>query len=530
MGSFNTTVARLSAARVQRLLLWLLLITLPASVQAQFHYTTENGEITITRYDCSNGPAVIPSSIDGLPVTTIGDLAFYFCTGLTSVTIPDSVTTIGDYAFYFCTSMTNVAIPNSVTNLAEAAFSYCTGLTHVTIPNSVTSIGDDAFYFCTSLNGIEVEALNPVYGSLDGVLFDKDRTTLLQYPAVKAGSYTLPNSVTHVRDRAFSLCTGLTRVTVPNSVTNVGHLAFNGCTSLITIEVEALNPVYVSLDGVLFDKGQFTLLQYPEGKAGSYAVPNSVTNLAEGAFSYCTGLTSVTIPNSLTTIGDYAFDGCTGLTRMTIPNSVTTIGRNAFYGCTGLTSVPIPNRVATIGIYSFYNCKSLTRVTVPNSVTNIGYFAFYGCAGLTNVTIPNSVTTIGDYAFDGCTGLTSVNFEGNAPLAGLNMFSGDENLTVYRLPGTTGWSETFADRPTAVWLLPYPVILSSGPGFGAAVNGFGFMISWATNAAVVVETSPNLPQPVWTPMSTNVLTAGTSQFTDPLWIAHPARLYRIVPQ
>jgi len=197
-----------------RPLLLLLLLTLPAVVQAQFNYTTNNGTITITGYSGPGGAVVIPSTINGLPVTRIGDFAFYYC---------------------------------------------------------------------TSLGAITVDALNSVYSSEDGVLFNKSQTLLIQCPGGKAGSYTIPNSVTNIEDGAFFSCTSLASVTIPNSVTSIGNEAFHYCTSLSAITVDALNSVYSSEDGVLFNKSQTLLIQCPEGKAGSYTIPNSVTSIGNDA-------------------------------------------------------------------------------------------------------------------------------------------------------------------------------------------------------------------------------------------------------
>jgi len=191
-------------------------------------------------------------------------------------------------------------------------------------------------------------------------------------------------------------------------VTFISGGAFSGCTGLTNIDVDDGNTVYSSVDGVLFNKTQNTLLLCPRGKQGAYSIPNSVTTIGRSAFQFCTGLTSVAIPNSVTSIELYAFSSCTGLTSVTIPNSVTSIGISAFSGCTSLTSVEIPNSMTSIGQSAFSGCTSLTSVTIPNSVTSIGYGAFSGCTSLTSVTIPNSVHSIGDYAFSGCTSLTSV--------------------------------------------------------------------------------------------------------------------------
>ncbi|MHC1765213.1 MAG: leucine-rich repeat domain-containing protein [Verrucomicrobiia bacterium] len=139
--------------RLLPLLMLLLLMMLPTGVQAQFIYTINNGAITITGYTGPGGAVIIPDTINGLPVNSIGDNAFSFCSSLTSVTIPNSVTSIGDYAFQNCYSLTSVTIPSSVTSIGDYVFQYCYRLTSVTIPNGVTSIGDNAFYFCALLSG-----------------------------------------------------------------------------------------------------------------------------------------------------------------------------------------------------------------------------------------------------------------------------------------------------------------------------------------------------------------------------------------
>ena len=377
---------------------------------------SSDNKVTIT--DCkesASGAITIPSEIDGKPVTSIGNGAFWGCTGLTSITIPNSVTSIGGEAFRGCTGLTSITIPNSVTSIGDYAFYKCTGLTSITIPNSVTSIGDLAFEDCTGLTSINVASDNNYYSSNNGVLFNKKKTALIRYPEGKSQtSYTIPNSVTRIGYGAFRGCTGLTSITIPNSVTSIASWAFDGCTGLTSINVASGNNYYSDNNGVLFNKKKTELIRYPEGKSQtSYTIPDSVTSIGNWAFDGCTGLTSITIPNSVTSIGAHAFDGCTGLTSITIPNSVTSIGYMAFYSCTGLTSIAIPNSVTSIGNWAFFECTGLTSITIPNSVTSIGDGAFNSCTGLTSITIPDSVTSIGDLAFNGCTGLKDVYYTGS---------------------------------------------------------------------------------------------------------------------
>jgi hypothetical protein len=258
----------------------------------------------------------------------------------------------------------------------------------------------------------------------------------------------------------------------------------------------------------------------------SVTIPDSVDRIGDHVFYRCTSFTSVTTPNRVSTIGRQAFSYCRSLTNVTIPNSVKSIGDWAFTYCIGLTNATIPNSVSSIGGGTFFYCTRLTSVTIPNGVTTIGPQAFLHC-GLTNVTIPNSVTSIGDAAFSVCTSLAGVYFEGNTPVTSFSTFDGDLNSTIYYLSGTAGWGLTLANRPTALWSRPNPLILENGPSFGVQTSGFGFVISWATNISVVVEACTNLANPIWSPVGTNTLTDGSSYFSDPQWANYPTRLYRV---
>ena len=361
-------------------------------------YAVEGGYLTfdkktgtVTDCDSSVTKANIPHTIKGVTVTSIGDQAFYNCTSLTSVTIPDSVTSIGDRAFRYCISLTSVTIPDSVTSIGEEAFYGCWDLTRLTIPGSVTSIDKDAFCFCSSLTSV-----------------------------------TIPDSVTSIGDSAFYGCESLTSVTIPDSVTSIGSCAFYGCASLTSVTIP---DSVTSIGGSAF---------YGCTSLTSVTIPDSVTSIGDYAFYGCESLTSVAIPGSVTSIGWSAFYGCASLTSVTIPDSVTSIGGSAFYGCTSLTSVTIPDSVTSIGDYAFYGCESLTSVAIPGSVTSIGWSAFYGCASLTSVTIPDSVTSIGNCAFASCTSLTGIWVaEGNSHYA--NDASGvlfnKDKTTLVQCPG-----------------------------------------------------------------------------------------------
>lgn len=393
---------------------------LKADQFGDFTYESSGSAITITAYTGLGGSVIVPQSIVGLPVTTIGDYAFA-STGLTSVTLPNSVTHIGLAAFYDCTALTSVSLPSSVSLIGESAFGACLGLTSVTLPG-VTSIGIFAFADCTGLTSV-----------------------------------TLPNTLTNLGAVAFFECTGLTNVTIPRSVTSIGTSPFSSCTALTAIMVDPLNLFFSSADGVLFDKTQDMLIQYPGGKEGSYTPPDSVTIIGETAFYGCAELTSITLP-SVTIIGQLAFQECTGLTSVTLPNSLTSIGEQAFI-LTGLTSIAIPSSVTNIDGQTFAHTK-LTSVTLPNSITHLGHRMFRRCLELTTVILPESLTSIEDLIFQdnsesGVEAVTGVYFKGNAPTnVGTEAFRGANNATVYYRAGTTGWGSTFAGRPTALWVVP----------------------------------------------------------------------------
>jgi hypothetical protein len=412
------------------LILPLLVTTLQAASVNDLTFTLNGDGTEYSVQDCdqnASGSLEIPSTFDGLPVTSIGYMAFWNCSSLTSVTIPDSFTSIGDRAFGGCTGLTSIEIGSSVISIGDYAFLNCYSLTSIAIPGSVTSIEDYLFYNCTSLTSI-----------------------------------TIPNSVNSIGYSAFSNCSGLTSITIPASVTSIGDSAFSnsGLTSItIPDSVTSIGEeVFRSCSGLT-----------------SITIPESVTSIGYQAFAYCTSLTSINIPSSVTSISPAAFDGCNALsitlnnasldlysvgsglynrvTNIIIPEGTTEIALRAFFRCRLVTSITIPDSVTSIGASAFADCTSLTSINIPGSVSSIGSSAFYNCSGLTSVTIPDSVNSIGNYALAYCSGLTSVIFEGDAPTFGTDLFTESGSVTVYYNSNYSGWSSTVAGR-TAVRIDP----------------------------------------------------------------------------
>ena len=419
-------------------------------------------------------------------ITSIEKQTFCGCTGLTKIEIPNSVTSIGEDAFWGCTGLTSMEIPNSVTSIGGSAFYGCKGLTSIEIPNNVTSIGEGAFEVCTKLESINVNRDNTVYSSEDGILFNKNKTSLIKYPEGKLDKteYKIPDSVTSIISRAFNECTGLTRIEIPDSVTSIGERAFFGCTGLTSIEI-----------------------------------PNNVTNIGKLVFYRCKALTRIEIPDSVTSISERAFDGCKGLTSIEIPNSVTSIGDSAFRECTVLTiytyedaeavinyatqnSIPykiikgkwdisatssdnvtailsdngtltisgtgnmkdfessgenvvpwdktkvknviIEQGVNNIGKRAFYQCTNLTSIEISNSVTSIGSYAFDGCIGLTSIKIPDGVVSIDSFTFIGCTKLTSIEIPNSVITIRDFAFRECTGLTSIEIPSSVEWISPMA--------------------------------------------------------------------------------------
>lgn len=370
-----------------------LLVSAVGSFAQDYNYMTNDGAVKIIRYLGDDEAVVIPESIGGLPVVSIGELAFEHNGNLKSAIIPDTVRNIERGAFSN-SGLTNIIISGGVTNIANEAFRSCTNLQVVVIPDSVVSVGDFAFDICSGLNSAVigsgvVNIGTRAFGYCNG----------LRYLAI-------PDSVNAIGEDAFYSCKNLTNILLGTGVTSIGQHAFYDCSSLSGIDVSAGNFKYSSIEGVLFDKTGAVLICCPGGKMGGYAVPLGVASIGDEAFSGCAGLTDVVLPDTVTDIGFNAFQSCIGLTEFAIPDSVTNLINAIFWGCTGLTNATVGNGITSLE-WTFSGCTNLKSAVIGSNVTSM-YGTFGGCSGLTDVVIPDSATNVGDNAFSGCTSLADI--------------------------------------------------------------------------------------------------------------------------
>lgn len=439
-------------------------VTLVTPVPVIAEISGKCGENVTWMYE--NGALTISGTGDMWDYIRMNEAPWYeYHDTIKTAVIQAGVTSIGNWAFWDCNNLVYIDIPLSVLSIGERSFYKCYSLTTVKISRAVENIATNAFYYCSKLSRIDVDVNNAYYSSINGNLYNKNKTTLIQYATGKNDrSFEVPNNVTSIDDQAFCGCSELISVIIPDSVASIGYWSFRDCSGLTSINVDENNKKYCSDNGVLFNKNMTTLIQYPPAKANSeYVIPDSVMSIEDSAFFKCTELTSITIPNSVTSIGGSAFYGCTGLASVNISNSVTSINDSAFYGCTGLTSVIIPDSVKTISFFSFAFCSKLEFVEI-GSGTNRMEYAFYHCKKIKNIYVnsnnivyssldgslynkqktilfkyasgrqdkffetPSSVTDISDDAFSDSYNLEVLQISDNVKYVGTGAFRGCKEL------------------------------------------------------------------------------------------------------
>ena len=426
-----------------------------------FYFDETTG--TITKYIGSATNVEIPSTINGINVTTIGDNAFNSCTSLTSIEISEGVTSIGEYAFVDCTSLASVKIPSSVTSINEgafcrcsalksveilnglktigdSAFSDCTALTDITIPDSVTTICETAFSDCTALTSIELpDNIKTIQfktfmncKSLASVKLPKNLTSIEEGAFANCKllkDIEIPNGVTQILDGAFKACESLEEITIPNSVTSIGRGVFIDCTSLKSITIPSSITVsnfndIVFLECTNLDTIYVCNSSFDKSNSSKFKISNDGT-LPENIFyfdettgtitGYAGSATNVEIPSTInsinvTTIGKDAFRDCTFIESIQFPEGLTSFSESSFYGCTSLTEIHLPDSLIYTGNNSFGGCTNLKTVTFGENskLKNIDYGTFISCTSLESINIPNTVELISGYAFNGCKSLKNI--------------------------------------------------------------------------------------------------------------------------
>jgi len=448
-------------------------LTVTGNINAQDFKTMKSSMGALLTIDISNANIIAYTGTGGTagststtyPANEVPVSALSYNSKITAVTLPATATSIANYAFYFSTALTQVTIPGTITTIGNYAFNNCTALIALNIPASVTSIGTLAVRDCSGY--ITVASGNSVYSSLNGILYNKAQTTLIQCPTSISGAITLASTTTTLDDGAFNYCVNLTQITIPASVTTIGNYVFRGCPALLV--VEAGNTNYSSLNGILYNAPKTTLIQCPTSLSGTITIPSSVTTIGTQAFYDCTLISEVTIPSSVTIINSGAFNNCTNLTTATLPSGLLTLGASAFFNCTKLTQAIIPPSVTITNSQVFYNCTSLTQVSIPASVTTIGTNAFYNCPAPFTVdasnnyfsaangvlfnkskttliqcptsksgtySIPATVTTINNDAFNNCVSITKIDIASGMLSIGNNAFYNCKAMTQVSLPAS----------------------------------------------------------------------------------------------
>ena len=390
----------------------------------------------------------------------IGDNAFYQCSGLKSLTLPDGITLIGEKAFLRCTGLTNITIPEGVTFIGMSAFIYCRNLTSITIPAGVTTISSFTFEGCTSLTNLTLPDDLTKIG--DGAFGECSGLTNLTFPSslTKIGdnafyqcsglkSLTFPNGLTEIGDKAFAYCSGLRSLTLPDGLTKIGAGIFQNCSSLMSLTI----PSSITEVGSNAFDGCSSLNEVRyiiHDDLAAYVQRGHPDMDFKCPFRYYLNgkeITSLEIPTGVTSIKKNAFCGCSSLTNLTLPAGITEIGDKAFCICSGLGSLTLPDGITEINSYTFATCLNLTSLTLSANLTSISLGGFKGCFALKNLTIPSGLTSLSNlHITDISTTIESVYVSSSVPATAGSFFDGVDlsNCTLY-VPKGMIWNYKLAD-------------------------------------------------------------------------------------
>ena len=347
----------------------------------------------------------------------------------TEIVIPNSVKNI-NCAFSKCKSITNIVLPDNATEIGENAFKSCINLSDIEIPESVISIGESAFESCASLKSIKLgnDISSIAYSTFSG--------------CISLSEIDIPSSVTSIGSYAFYGCSDLKNINIPHGVEEIGNYAFTDCINLQAVNVPTENSNFSSQDGVLFNKDKTELIYYPLGKNGGYIIPDGVTAICDYAFSY-SKLSDIVLPNSLRDIGEWAFGYCTNLKNIDIPASVKNIGYASFNHCTGLQNIELHDGLISIGSWAFEYCTALESVEIPDSVTDMDWPVFSHCESLTKAVLGKGITSINARTFEYCSSLESIDIMGDVTSIGSGAFQYCAGLKSFEIPyGVTKIAES----------------------------------------------------------------------------------------